>query len=68
MKLPLNLLLIRVRMPMCGRQRINASRIAGTVYSDSTVANNTTYYYAATSIDVSGVESKKTTAVKVVIP
>ena len=49
-------------------KKINASLIAGTVYSDSTVANNTTYYYAATSIDVSGVESKKTTAVKVVIP
>jgi large repetitive protein len=49
-------------------KRINASLIAGTVYSDSTVANNTTYYYAATSVNVAGVESSKTVAVKVVVP
>ena len=48
--------------------KINVSLIAGTVYSDSTVANNTTYFYAATSVNVSGVESAKTSAVKVVIP
>jgi hypothetical protein len=48
--------------------RINPSLIAGTVYSDSTVANNTTYFYAATSVNVSGVESTKTAPVKVVIP
>ena len=49
-------------------EKINASLIAGTVYSDSTVANNTTYYYAATSVDASGVESRKTVAIKVAIP
>jgi hypothetical protein len=48
--------------------KINPSLIAGTVYSDSTVANNTTYFYAATSVNVSGVESTKTAPVKVVIP
>jgi len=49
-------------------KKINASLIAGTLYIDSTVASNTTYYYAATSVDVSGTESKKTAALKVAIP
>jgi hypothetical protein len=49
-------------------KKINTSLIAGTVYTDSTVADNTTYYYAATSVNVSGVESAKTVAVKVVVP
>jgi len=49
-------------------KKINASLIAGTLYIDSTVASNTTYYYAATSVDVSGAESKKTAALKVAIP
>jgi len=49
-------------------KKINASLVAGTLYIDSTVANNTTYYYAATSVDVSGVESSKSVPVKVGIP
>ena len=48
--------------------RINASTVASTLYSDSTVANGSTYYYSATSVDVSGHESKKTSAVKVTVP
>jgi hypothetical protein len=39
-----------------------------TVYSDSTVANHTTYYYAATTVDISGHESNQTAAVKAVVP
>ncbi|MGC2197059.1 MAG: putative Ig domain-containing protein [Terriglobales bacterium] len=49
-------------------KKINASLIASTLYSDSTVANTTTYYYAATAVDVYGHESSKTAAVKAVIP
>jgi hypothetical protein len=38
------------------------------LYSDSTVANSTTYYYATTAVDIYGHESSKSTAVKAVIP
>jgi hypothetical protein len=48
--------------------KINASLTASTVYSDSTVANNTTYYYATTAVNTEGRESSKTVAVKAVIP
>ncbi len=48
--------------------KINASLVPSTLYSDSTVANGTTYYYAATSVDVSGDESSKTAPVKAVVP
>ena len=49
-------------------QKINASLVASTSYSDSTVANGSTYYYAATAVDTSGGESSKTSQVEVVIP
>lgn len=42
--------------------------IASTLYSDSTVANGTTYYYAATAVDLSGMESAKSAAVEVTVP
>jgi hypothetical protein len=48
--------------------KINVSLIGPTLYTDSTVANSTTYYYAATAIDVDGNESVKTPAVKAVVP
>jgi hypothetical protein len=48
--------------------KINSNLIASTVYSDATVANSTTYYYAATAVDVEGEESGKTAAVKVAVP
>jgi hypothetical protein len=48
--------------------KINASMIASTLYSDSTVANGTTYYYAATAVDIYGHESTKTSAIKAVVP
>jgi hypothetical protein len=49
-------------------EKINASLLASTLYSDSTVANGSTYYYAATAVNISGEESCKSAAVKVVIP
>lgn len=49
-------------------KRINASLIASTLYSDSTIADNTTYFYAATTVSVDNRESRKTDPIKVVIP
>ena len=49
-------------------KKINASTIASTLYSDSTVANSTTYYYAATAVDIYGKESSKTASIKAVVP
>ena len=48
--------------------RLNASPVATTVYSDSTVSADSTYYYAATAVNGSGDESQKTTAIKVTVP
>jgi hypothetical protein len=48
--------------------KLNPSLVASTLYSDSTVAANTTYYYAATTVDIHGRESSKTPSVKAVIP
>jgi len=49
-------------------KRMNVGLIASTLYSDSTVANSTTYYYSATAVDTSGTESTKTAAIKVSVP
>ncbi len=49
-------------------KKINASLIASTLYSDSTVADSTTYYYAATAVDVYSHESSKSAALRVVVP
>jgi hypothetical protein len=49
-------------------KRVNAGLIGSTLYADSTVANGSTYYYAATAVDINGHESSKTAAVKVVVP
>jgi hypothetical protein len=49
-------------------KRINVSLIASALYSDSTVANGSTYYYAATAVDISGHQSSMTATIKVVIP
>lgn len=48
--------------------KINVSLIASTAYTDSTVANGSTYYYAATAVDTSGNESSKTPSIMVNIP
>ena len=49
-------------------KKINVSLIGPTLYTDSTVANGSTYYYAATAVDVKGKESTKTPPVKAVVP
>jgi hypothetical protein len=48
--------------------KMNASLIGSTLYSDSTVANNTTYYYAVTAVNIDGNQSSKSAAIKVVVP
>ena len=48
--------------------KVNPGLVASTLYSDSTVANNTTYYYATTAVNTEGEESTKAAPVKVVIP
>ena len=50
-------------------QRINSGGlIASTLYSDLTAANNSTYYYAATAVNILGGESAKSTPIPVIIP
>jgi hypothetical protein len=49
-------------------KKINVSTIASTLYDDSTVANDTTYYYAATAVDLYGRESSKTPSIKATVP
>jgi fibronectin type 3 domain-containing protein len=49
-------------------QKINVSLIASTLYSDSTVANGSKYYYATTAVDISGNESSKSNVATVTIP
>jgi large repetitive protein len=48
--------------------KINASLIGSTVYSDSTVADDTTYYYATTAVNIDGSQSSRSAAVKVAVP
>jgi Putative Ig domain len=57
------------RAPSSGTfKKINVSLVASTAYSDSTVANGSTYYYAATAVGIDGKESAKTASIKVVVP
>lgn len=49
-------------------KKINPGLVPSTLYSDSTVANTSTYYYATTAVDVYGHESNKSASVEVVIP
>lgn len=50
-------------------KKVNAGGlIASTIYGDSTCSNQTRYYYAATTVDISGKESAKSTPVQVAIP
>jgi hypothetical protein len=49
-------------------KKINPSLIASTLYADSTVANGSTYYYAATAVDLYGHESSKSAPIKVAVP
>jgi hypothetical protein len=49
-------------------KKLNASLIAATDYDDSTVANGSTYYYSATTVNTSGEESSKSPSVEVTVP
>jgi large repetitive protein len=49
-------------------KKTNVSLIASTMYSDASVANGSTYYYAATSVDIYGKESSKSASIKVSVP
>jgi hypothetical protein len=49
-------------------ERINVSLVGSTLYSDSTVANSTAYYYAATAVDIYGHESNMSASIKAAIP
>jgi len=48
--------------------KLNVSPAASTAFSDSTVANGSTYYYAATAVDIKGSESTRSNIAKSVIP
>jgi len=49
-------------------KKLNVSLAASTLYSDSTVANRSTYYYAATAVDIKGKESRKSNSARAVTP
>jgi len=48
--------------------KINPALDSNTAYADGTVAANTTYYYAATSVNSSGMESSPSAPVQVQVP
>jgi fibronectin type 3 domain-containing protein len=48
--------------------KINSTLDATTTYTDTSVQAGSTYYYVATAVDTSGVESAYSAAVSVVIP
>ena len=48
-------------------KKIN-SLAASTAYSDLSTANSSTYYYAATTVDIKGNESQKSNVAKAVVP
>ncbi len=49
-------------------KRSNVSLIGSTFFSDSSVANGSTYYYAATTVDIYGHESSRSSSIKVAVP
>jgi hypothetical protein len=49
-------------------KKANVSLLASTMYADSSVANGSTYYYAATAVDIYGHESSRSAAIKVTVP
>jgi hypothetical protein len=48
--------------------KLNSGLIAATDYDDSTVSNGSTYYYSATTVNIEGQESSKSSSVKVNVP
>jgi Putative Ig domain len=49
-------------------KKLNASLVAATDYDDSSVANGSTYYYSATTVNTSGEESNKSASIEVKVP
>jgi hypothetical protein len=49
-------------------QIVNSGLIPATMYADASVANGSSYYYAATAVDISGFESIKSEPIQVTIP
>ena len=49
-------------------KKINVSLTASTLYSNSTISNGSTYYYAVTAQDINGNECSKCASVKVAVP
>jgi hypothetical protein len=50
------------------QQMNSGGPIASTIYSDPAASNGSTYYYAATAVNIAGEESGKSTPIEVVIP
>jgi hypothetical protein len=48
--------------------KVNASLIAGTSYTDTTVPSSQTFYYVATAVDTSGDESVYSNEIQAVVP
>ncbi|MGA8554916.1 MAG: choice-of-anchor D domain-containing protein [Candidatus Acidiferrales bacterium] len=48
--------------------QLNASPITGTAYTDSTVADNQTYFYVVTAVNTSGVQSANSNQTSVSVP
>lgn len=48
--------------------KINTSLVTGTTYADSAVTAGTTYYYVATAVSSSGVESSYSSQVSAAVP
>jgi fibronectin type 3 domain-containing protein len=51
-----------------GYAKVNGSLVAAVDYTDSSVANGTTYYYVTTAVDSSGNESSSSNEAAAVIP
>src|SRR5215472_4530589 len=51
-----------------GFVKINSSLVSLLAYTDSSVANSTTYYYVATAVDSNGIESAFSNQVTAIIP
>jgi Putative Ig domain len=48
--------------------KINISLLGSTIYTDDTVADGNTYDYAASAVNIEGIESSKSAVVRAVIP
>jgi len=51
-----------------GYTRLETSPVSGLSYTDTTVVSGTTYLYAVTAVDASGIESNYSAAVSATIP